>query len=1529
MIIFKLSLSLAAHVISFVYLLLLIPTRIKSQIMPDEYTTTPVKANETIAQGAWGMDIKLDEVHNQPRYDLTLWSTIGFPSIMTPCSYMYPVIISVKNLNYTFDSSPVSFSCNHAGLTGPIWISTAFGSISVNQTSTYYTACNIVVEYLNSYEPTMIQSTSATNFTYLIPGTLIRTAIESIQVEKGGISNAPGSDSVLTWLQQHYYSENWVNVGSILNLANPLTDSVVLPLKYKIDLPKEILSGSIVEGSNPAEHAYIDLFNITISSGRYSEDSNSNLKSSSSFNLWKPSRNIAGFLPPVINSAQGGFIAIQNNVTLNEYNSAVPFAWTNIALGVSPIKVILPSNLPNLNNTDCSSGYLFYYPIDPFWNPSNNSKPYNLSHLLNGKISSTNLLSSFSSYHSRISRNTVQTSLFFSKRPFLNSAKYNGQLQNTLSTYLTFSNNFIGGCYYNGTFPYDPKSPLINGYKAEIGLCGSQINEFSTQFKSPYYRPPIHFLSGPSPYNYFFTITSLVQYIGYTHKGTFKTDLNDDSREIKGLYPSNGLLHSLLLASPVNPPFILFSLPNYINDDTSVVLGDAFYQFGERYINRNYGLYGTPGSGSTCRAARFIPIKRDLYSLKVVWQCRSRKTPISESWEKLIDEPRETVSSCDINNEYESCLLAGSTTANGYPGMINSYTKEHVSSLRGLSFKTDRFLAISLTMFTDTMYYTSPRQTDRKSVKLFSPPVSDFIAPNYCVKIPMIPMIPVKTNKQTFIIYPTVKPWDHVKNTKYSFIVPFNTPFKIRHKITLGYTTNIDANKEFYVTSNLFCENLRKISGTTNIKKITISDVLDSSTKSLIITTKYPVVQNSRFSDCINQLIISETNAPTSVATSYEAFMQSVPKNVKNEFVSIEFGGVDFPPSMGKLSYLQPNGNDGVSLGDSIYLRLNNLQFTNKEQDDGFSSFGAIASSSQIITKNSTVILLGDSLTQFPSSIRLPATRTEWYVYLRVQTVTNSGCFVPCQFPIKNTVYSHWCTNDPTLLNSISCPYVKILTKGNDSDTEIENAIALVTHPLAYTSPLETINIVRGLFEQKPNNKIIWNTYFDAIFSMSIELQQTPRAYDFPGFKLLSLDIIKKVAETYLNNNDKFDLEITRLFNVIMNVTLNAECTNNPGVQNLVLEITDLLIKISSWSEIFRNKNKANIISRLLEAVGNRFSFWSYSGDSFKWDGSESGVSFYVQTIDEITTKKPININGFAIGGFKFSEIQNLIPVESIYFHSYPEEYDSEMLWFASSSCPNVTATISNYMFPNKQISDMLIYNAIHKKDTPIQVGGSTIYLCSVDYYSHGNIPVTFTIPLSFDIPVNMTNIGCAMNINSEWRSDLCSSNISPIRQESKQFVVECSCQGFAPYAIVANVTSTEIDNGHFGESDNGSRPQTPPMDNKWDGISGNLSNIGISKQDALEIINSSYSGFIFINEKIKTEHIPSNAQKLLGNDTLGIAALYSQMGRSQYIANVSSTWGYNAGEAWFNSTVAKGGDINVENFLSWEPFNSTKSKDN
>ncbi|KAJ1604485.1 hypothetical protein OIY81_3717, partial [Cryptosporidium canis] len=109
-----------------------------SQLMPEAYNVKAMHPNSTMAQGAWGMDIDIGEIATQPRYDLTIWSTIGFPAVLTPCSYMYPIVISLKNINYVFETNPISFSCNHAGLTGPIWISTAFGSISVNQTSSYY-----------------------------------------------------------------------------------------------------------------------------------------------------------------------------------------------------------------------------------------------------------------------------------------------------------------------------------------------------------------------------------------------------------------------------------------------------------------------------------------------------------------------------------------------------------------------------------------------------------------------------------------------------------------------------------------------------------------------------------------------------------------------------------------------------------------------------------------------------------------------------------------------------------------------------------------------------------------------------------------------------------------------------------------------------------------------------------------------------------------------------------------------------------------------------------------------------------------------------------------------------------------------------------------------------------------------------------------------------------------------------------------------------------------------------------------------
>lgn len=1176
----------------------------------------------------------------------------------------------------------------------------------------------------------------------------------------------------------------------------------------------------------------------------------------------------------------------------------------------------MPSNLPLNSSSSCMNNYLFYYPMDPSWNTANNnSSPFNISYLKD--LPTKKFISKYSKNDSTISRNTILSSMYFSKRPFLNNKDYPGQLTNTLSTYLTFSNNFLGGCYYNGTFPYSPK-PSYTGIHAGVGLCGTHLRNSNTQFKSPFYLPPIKYLSGPSPISYFFVLTSLVQYVSYTHKGTFRSDIYDETRTYKKIYPGNGLLHSLLLATTSNQPFILYSLPSFINQDTSVTLGSEFYQFSERYINRNYGNYGLPGSGMTCRSARFVPMKRDMYSLKTAWQCKTKKNPSANTWSDMIEVPREEITSCKLNTEFVTCLNAADSQ-NQFIGMVNTAPKEHVTVLKGSSFKTNDYLAVTVTIFTDTIAYTSPSKGI--SVKLFSPPITSFISPEYCSKIPMIPIIPT-TVKQVFIIYPTVKAWDHLHNTKYSFLIPFNKGLQIRHKVVLGNTSGISINKEFYVSAYLYCESLRRISGTPSVSKISIADVSNLG-GSMIITSKFPALQNSKFSNCIHQLIISESNSPSTISVSYEALIQSNPNAVANEFVSIEFGAVDFPPTIGKLSLYQPN-EEGASIGDSIFLTLSNLVFSNNEQDEGFSSFGIIASSSQIIGQNSTVILLGDSLSQLPPSLRLPATGKEWFVYVRAQTVTFSGCYVPCQPPLKDSFYSHWCSNDLSLLNAFPCPFSKVLMKTEDSQSEIEDAIAVITHPLAYTSPIETIQIVSALFEQNKDNQVLWKSYFESIYSTVFELQNIPRAYDFASFKLLSLDILRKISRVAYEN-PTLNLDILRPFEILMNTTLNAECTNSPGVSNIILETLDLLIASNGWKRMFRDRNLETIISHMLEAVANRFSFWTFNENSMDWKGTESDLSFSIITLDEVYTKKSTNLNGMAISGFRFNEIKRLSPIESIYFHAYPEEYDSEMLEFALTSCPNASATILSYNYPRKEISNMLIENAVRKISRPIPVGGGALYLCSIDYYAYGTPTVTFSLPLSFEIPVNMTNIGCSMLSDSVWREDLCTSNISPSKQESKQFVVECSCQGLAPYALIATLNSTEIDNGNIGGSDvNNERAPVPPMNNRWDGISGNLTNLGISKDFALELINSSYSGFIYLDEKVRTPDIPSKAQKAL-EGSQGIAGLYTEMGRSEYITNVSSTWGLNAGEAWFNSSVAKGGDANVESFLSWEPINTTK----
>ncbi|OII76903.1 hypothetical protein cand_022460 [Cryptosporidium andersoni] len=1501
--------SLINALILVLYIFILYNTKTNAQVSPGPYKKISMPSNSTIAQGAWGMDVDIPTLFNQPRYDLSLWSTIAFPSIMTPCSYMYPLTISVKNLNYTFDSNPIIFSCNSDGLSGSMWISTALGQISVNQTSTYYAACNIIAKYLTDSTPTMIQTSSATNFTFLLPGLVIKNAMDNISLK--GISLGPLSDPNLNWLQQHFYSLEWIDVGSTLNLASQFTDMVIMPLIYEFQIPSFILPNSSVIGLTSSQHYYRDLFNLTLTRGstRFSSYESSGNKISD--NIWKLNSAYAGFHPPVTQSVQGAFIAIENNVTEQQYNSAVPFGWTNTAIGISPIKVVLPSNLPLDNYTECLDNYLFYYPMNPYWNNfENNTKKsiFNLKYILNNNTSILNT--------KMYSRNTIQTSLYFSKRPWLNAPEYPGQLNGTLVTYLTFSNNFLGGCYYNGTFPYFPTKESCG---SKVGYCGSQIFNTSTQFNSPYYLPPMNYLSSPSPFSYFFTITSLIQFANYRHIGSIKTDINDNDRSILGYYPGNGISHSLLLASCVNYPSIAYTLPTFINPNYTLKIGSSFYQFNQKYINRNYGFYASPGSGMSCRAARFIPQASSMESVMISWECKRLAKPINQTWIEMALYPRIYSTSCASNSSYVSCLNELNLN-NQYPGMINNASDQYITYLKGGDFNTSSSFIISQTLYTDTMAYTTP-SNNWISEKVFAPPYNDYSAPQYCISAPIMPVTPTNI-QQVFMIYPTIKPWDHIHNTPYSFVIPFGTEYSIRYVVSIGNLTGIDRDQQYNIQPSLYCEGVRKINGNPNLNTISINDIINQGNE-IVLVTQYPSILVSKFSNCLHTFIISNETATTTV--SYETIAQYTPKAKPGIYISVEFGAVDYPPTIGRLTLLPPNSSSNI--GDAIYLILDNVVFSNPEQDDAFPSSGIIASSSQIISNNSTVLFLGDSLNQLPSSIRLPAITNEWYVYVRVQTVSNSGCYIPCKPPIGGRVYSHWCTSDLTLLSAFPCPFGVVKMALTENISDIENIIAVVTHQLAYTSIIEVLHMTSALFHLPTNISQVWNTYFDQIYTVSIEQQTTPYSYDYAGSKLITLDIIRQILETAYNNPE-LDIDTIRPFKSLMNITLNAECTNNPGMSNLILDIVDLLIATNGWDSILNNYVFTNIIVKLIESVGNRFSFWSSSSNSYTWKGSKSNLILSIITIDQFLANKPTKINNLVVGNFALNKISSLFPTESIYFHAYPQEYEIESLYNVSLNCPNYTATILSVNYPTSAISSTILYNSKQNLNIPTSIGFSTLYLCSIDYYSNNFPTVTFTLPLSFEIPVNASNLLCASEINGKWNTSLCSTTISPFNQEAYQFVIECSCSSISPYSLIGNVVISSEYNGNNNNNNTLPGPipiKIPPMANPWSGFSGSLHNLGITKQMAMEVINSSYAGFLYIDNKVRTSHIPETAISSLDGNS-GLAGLYTETGRSQTSNNVSVTWGINAGEAWYKDDSTQGGDANIETFLSWEPSNTNNN---
>ncbi|KAH8739994.1 hypothetical protein FG386_001107 [Cryptosporidium ryanae] len=1425
----------------------------------------------------YGCDIKNGK--STPAYYETIWAGISVPPIITACQYVQPITLTVGNLNHT-DPVIVEFTCNNKYINGDSQIMTQYGVLTVSNSIITFPICESFVNILNNIKPTQVQTYSYTNLTYYITNDMIESILHHFSVLQYGLNNGKEYE----WLSNHIYSENWYNITSDLNLPNLISPMITIPLQYKVFLPDHLLPGKFVVGSK-SDHYYVDGFNVTIL------DITNN---TSNEELWVPKNGLGGFLPTLTPVYQMKVVPYINNVTTFFNSAAITWGYTNYPFTVTPVRVIPPTRLPDSNNSTqiCSSNFDFYYPTRPYSITgeeiiNKNDFIKDLGLLLPNK---TNLI---------YQRNTIQSSNFFNKYAMMNDPKKEGILEDTAVPFEIINDNFIGGCYFNGTYPLVPS--IENQGITDVGRCSSEQLNKSTLFKTPFYPPPLKFegyfhpeVDQPGVY------TNIYQTVSYVQTGS-PMKMSDSHKKIIGKYSGFSILSQLFYGILLQGPRIIWQSPYFFNPNNALNPKGSFYALSPQYIEKVYGSFSLPGGGSSCRGARMIPLPIEMSDVSITWQCYTSKTPVSllYSTTTLKDSAYNACMYAGTSSDLVNCnsdtnipyTLNGATyTNNTWEVKIQSKDYKTSSSLLFIQNNTSplTFYGYSSSgWWIETLTY--PNNYEQWFLKIQT-----------CSYLSEIPIIPTDI-PQVFNINSVTGNWDHIKNSHHFGSIPFlnkTTSFSIEVQVNdTGYFKN--NNEIIKFNSYLICDGFHSFELETYPSSVKLQEILPPEKLTVSALIKPYILYEEENINCFVVFYVIPSSEKNSITPgTYGSLANQIPSSPRRGIGEyIYFVNIDMPPLMDEIKLLVPNPGK-TSISDTIFIQNNKISFPTPEQSSVFPSIGIIASSDPILKKTSKILILGDQLQLFQQSIRLPSVVPEWYVFLKATTPSNSGCFIPCDPSLKDHYIIPYCSFDE---KTPMCPYEKVEMASHDSRQEIEDLIAVATHPLSYLSLTDVLQVGVSLFSQPSSNTIIWKDYFDLLFEMLIDQPKTPSAADFSASKIMVFNILNMIlSEAY--HNPKLEIDTIKPFNSILNNTLNAECSNSPGFKYLLLETIDLLIATNGW-EFFSSKPEyLNLIELLLQSIGNRISFFDSIGTEFKWNGSKSRVEFHTKVFNKYDLKTGFNIGNLYIPQISFTNQVHHKLVESIYMLKNPKYYDqplADSYWVPS--CPNNTMAISIIKYPDNIIKNSINKSLSSENFVSIPIISATFYSCSIDY-NLINIPspVVFSMDLQLDVPVNITSLICGIKINNKWDESYCNTYHTYNSSNPRKSSIQCQCRAIGEYGLIGTVTPLN-------------KFQTDTT--TWPGFDGDFESIVPNISEIKPIIEDVNSGFIFIQGEANKE---KNKYDILEEGQIGRYSVNYKRKSNE----TSETYGLIQQESLNEGYTS----LDFHFLYSWEPLSSNST---
>ncbi|KAF7459419.1 Secreted GGC family protein [Cryptosporidium felis] len=1365
----------------------------------------------------YGTDVK--GANPTPPYYETIWGAVSVPPLFTPCQYVHPITLSIGNLNNT-DPVTVEFSCNIDKLGGSSKIQTQYGELSISNAVALTPLCEAAASVLNGITPTAIQTYSYTNLTYYITHDII----ESLILKFPQTQQSLDGQGAVEWLSKHIYSETWYNITKDLGLSVELSPKMTVPIKYKVFLPSDVLPGKDVVGSS-GSHYFVDGFNITIF-----DPSKSTLEKTQVGDLWIPRNGLGGFIPAITPTYQMKVIPYISNVTTFFNDAAVTWGHTNVPFTVTPIRVLPPTRLPQKSlaegeKLNCSNNFDFYFPTRPYGminDLMSGEDPKDLSYLLPNKSNSV------------FQRNTLQGMGFFNKFIVMNSPDKVGILKDTASPSLIIEENFIGGCFFNGTFPLTPSIENRGFYQQ--GRCSSEHLNTSTRYKSPFYPPPMKFEGYFQPeFDHPGIQTTIIKTVTYTQNGGGPGRLDDSNKNFLRNYPGISVVNQIFYGIFIQGPRISWQSQFFHNPSNPVVPEGSFYAFSPQYVEKMFGSFSLPGGGASCRAARMLPMPTEMSDVNVAWQCYTSTTPVSllYSTTTLKDQafeicmqagtPASTVANCvTAEKTLPSTLRTGVHSENKWSARIESKEYGTTTPLLFIQNNTSPLL----------IYGYSPTGWWIETLTYPNNYNQWFLRTQTCALPSEIPIFPTDT-PQVFSIKSVPISWDHLQTGHHFGTIPFvnkTTSFSFQVQISdASYFTASSQTIKF--EAQLLCESHHSLQLETIPAESKVKDLLPP--ESIIVSAivrPFSISSEQNLNCFLVFRAFPENLKQPSIPTTFGVLGNQIPTApLKGVGEYIYYLSADMPPQTEEFSILIPNPGR-TSASDTLYLQIPRITFPTQVQSSVFPSLGLFAASDPVLSSKTRILILGDQQQLLQQSVRLPATEKEWYIFLKAATPSNSGCLIPCDETFKDHYLLPYCSFG----NGPICPYKKVVMgEENETAEEIQNLIAAATHPLSFLSLFDALQLGLSLFSQPPTQTLVWKDYFPILFEMLVEQPKTSSAGDFSASKITVFGILNMVLRKALEN-PQLKIDTVRPFNSIINNTLIAECANSPGFKFLLLETIDLLIATNGWPFFSSNIQYLKIIDLLLQSVGNRISFSESPGSKFQWDGPFSKIKFETKTVLKQDIKSGLKLENIHIPPLLFTESTDFQLIESIYMIQNPKYFDPELAkTYWVPSCPNNTYTISVSSYPNDLIKNSIQNALTNESKTIIPILSATLFVCSIDFFlTNLPSPVSFNTNLELDLPINVTALKCAAKNNNIWDKSLCQTFHRYSEFNSRKSQIQCLCNAISEFALIGTVTPL---NKYQNDT------------SIWPGFDGDFGGIVPNVSEIRPLLKSSHSGFIFI----------------------------------------------------------------------------------